>query len=219
MATESKSERRVRFTLPEPKKQYTSTKESKGEVHKTLKLKSGIDTAKTVKVKTPSTSSIIVNKNAVETNACPQRLLSDLTVKGLPKINKSHNEAKKQLTSANKRGRPKSSVIRRSESFKIKKISGEKNETCFNKRFSDSFLYMGCEKFTMPSLKVTEPFDNTYSKINISTEHDLNPNYLRIPFLEDDNANYIPEFLKGLNGSSESIENQLSIMKGKLKAL
>lgn len=224
MTSESKPVRRVRFNLPEPKKPQTTSKEVKSQLHGTQKYVNGTLVASGSKSKTTSTPSIIVNKNA----STSRRASVDSAIKPLPKIGKKEDASQRSNSSNMKRHsiastytaksqpRPKTSTVTRSQSFSNKKPSQPQSETYVNKRYSDSFLYMDQKPIVMPSLKVTESLnDQSLVKIPVITEKDLDTNFLRIPVLEDDNANFLPQFCKG-DGTVEILGNELSVMRGKM---
>lgn len=213
MSSEQKPVRKVRFNLPEPKKSQVTTKEGKSHQSKSHATNGS-------KSKTAATQSVIVNKNAKQSLASSRRLSMDGSIRTLPQIHnnkkddiqsRSISSTSKRLPVASKQQRPKSTTIKRSQSFTIKKAGNEPSETYVNKRFSDSFLYTNSKRsIATPTLKVTESLERGFPNIHVTTEKDLNPNFLQIPILEDDNANYLPQPNK-TNVSA----NEMSVMRGK----
>lgn len=210
-----KTSRKVRFTLPESGNQKKES-EQKVAVHGTQKYVNGTlvsnnNSKQTLNSTTRNntSSNVIVNRNA--SSAPSNRRFSTESISQkpvLPKIesiSQIHEESRfnqekpikrsayTAIAAAVKLQRPKTSNLTRSQSFSVKKALKQHETSIRNKRFSDSFLYKQALPLNdTPNVLIKIDDTDRYVIEMPQFQHAINPNLLKIPLAEDDNANYLP---------------------------
>lgn len=199
-----KTSRKVRFTLPESGIQKKES-EQKVAVHGTQKYVNGTlvsNNSKQIK----NTSNVIVNRNA--SSAPSNRRFSTESISQKPVLPKIESPEDSRyiiqekpmkrstytaVTAAVKLQRPKTSNLTRSQSFSVKKALKQQETSIRNKRFSDSFLYkQGLPLNDTPNVMIKIDDTDRHIIEMPQFQHAINPNLLKIPLAEDDNANYLP---------------------------
>lgn len=206
--SDSKATRKVRFTLPDNKKNHSLFDSSKNQPAVTHGRRASDTSAFHKK---PTAPSIIVNKSAVSASK-KRASIDNSAIRTLPKIVEKPASANKvvplrTLTGSANRAKGGNSVKKRSHSLANLKSQYVPE---YSKRLSDSFLH------NVPLLQITETdnlallsiYDRPKAGVSV-----IDSNSLRIPLREDDPSNCIQHFDK-TDTSNETFFDELSVIKG-----